>query len=154
MPLTYVDSSALVKRYVPEIGSTWVAQLCQQEPIAGSLLSVPEITSALARRTREGALTGQQRDVLLQAFFRDLQSLLIVRVDRVIVTRAATLLLTAPLPVRLRTLDALHVALAQALFEEAGRQGIETGSFIAADRALLDAARWVGLPTLNPDDYP
>ncbi len=44
--------------YVPELGSTWVASLCQQQPAAISLIAVPELASALARRAREGALRG------------------------------------------------------------------------------------------------
>lgn len=148
MALTYLDSSALAKRYLPEVGSAWVARLCQQEPVAISLLAIPELASALARRTREGALTTQLRDTLFQAFIRDARSFM------VIAQQAATLLLTAPLPVRLRTLDALHVASARLAFAHARRRGVATGSFVTADRALLDAARWAGLPTLNPEDYP
>src|SRR5581483_12201353 len=48
--LAYLDSSALAKRYLPEVGSAWVAHLCQQEPVAISLVAIPELTSALARR--------------------------------------------------------------------------------------------------------
>ncbi len=32
--LSYLDTSALAKRYVPEVGSAWVARLCQREPVA------------------------------------------------------------------------------------------------------------------------
>jgi len=152
--LTYLDSSALAKRYLPEVGSAWVARLCQQEPVAISLVALPELASALARRTREGALTAQQRDTLFQAFLRDARSFMVVEPGQAIAQQAAALLLTAPLLVRLRTLDALHVASARLAFARARRRGVATGSFIAADRALLDAASWAGLPTLNPEDYP
>ncbi len=57
MALTYLDSSALAKRYLPEVGSAWVARLCQQEPVAISLVALPKLAFALARRVREGALT-------------------------------------------------------------------------------------------------
>ncbi len=57
--------------YVPELGSTWVASLCQQQPAAISLIAVPELASALARRAREGALSLKQRDMLFRAFLRD-----------------------------------------------------------------------------------
>ncbi len=79
---------------------------------------------------------------------------MVVEPNQAIAQQAATLLLTAPLPVRLRTLDALHVASARLAFARARRRGVATGSFIAADRALLDAATWAGVPTLNPEDYP
>jgi predicted nucleic acid-binding protein len=154
MALAYLDTSALAKRYLPEVGSAWVARLCRQEPVATSLVAIPELASALARRTRQAALTTQQRDALFQAFVRDARAFTMVEPNQAIAQQAAILLLTAPLPVRLRTLDALHVASAQLAFARAHRRGVATGSFITADRALLDAASWAGLPTLNPEDYP
>ncbi|HYU18788.1 MAG TPA: type II toxin-antitoxin system VapC family toxin, partial [Chloroflexota bacterium] len=99
MPLTYFDSSALVKRYLPELGSAWVTRLCKQEPVAISLVTIPEIASALARRTREGALTTQQREALFQALLGDARSFTVVEPKQAIAQEAATLLLTAPAPV-------------------------------------------------------
>jgi len=154
MPLTYLDTSALVKRYVPEVGSPWITRLCQQEPITTSILAFPEIASALARRTREGALTVLQRDTLFQAFVRDAGSFTLIGMDQMIALQAASFLLSVPPRVRLRTLDALHVASAQGAFDRARRHGVATGSFITSDRALLIAAAWAGLPALNPEDYP
>ncbi len=154
MALAYLDTSALAKRYLPAAGSAWVARLCQQEPVAISLVAIPELASALARRVREGALSAQQRDALFEAFVRDARSFTVVEPGQAIAQQAAALLLTAPLPVRLRTLDALHVASARLAFARARRRGVATGSFVAADRALLDAASWAGLPTLNPEEYP
>jgi uncharacterized protein len=153
VPLAYLDSSALVKRYLPEPGAAWVARLCQQEPIAISFVTVPEVASALARRTREGALTGQQRDMLFQAFVRDARTFTVVGLHQATAQQAASLLLTAPPPVRLRTLDALHVATARWVFARARRRGLDTGSFVTADRALVDAATWAGLPTVNPEEH-
>jgi uncharacterized protein len=154
VPLVYLDSSALVKRYVPEAGSTWVSRLSQQEPVAISLIAVTEVASAIARRTREGALSAEQRDTLFQLLLYDTRSFTVVNLSQVIAQQAATLLLTAPVPIRLRTLDALHVASARWVFARARRRGVATGSFVTADRALVDAAIWAGLPTLNPEDYP
>jgi predicted nucleic acid-binding protein len=154
VPLAYLDTSALAKRYLPEVGSAWVERLCQQEPIAISLLAIPELASALARRAREGGLTTQQRDVLFQAFVRDARSFTVIEPGQAIAQQTAVLLLTAPLSVRLRTLDALHVASAQLAFTRARRRGLATESFVTADRGLLDAASWAGLNTLNPEDYP
>lgn len=153
MALVYLDTSALAKRYLPEVGSGWVARLCQQEPIAISLVAIPELASALARRTREGALTAQQRETIFQGFLRDARSFTVVEPNRAVAQQASILLLTAGPAARLRTLDALHLASAQLAFDRAHRHGIGTGAFISADRALLDAARWAGLPTLNPEDY-
>lgn len=152
MPLTYVDSSALVKRYVPEPGSAWLTALCETEPVAVSLVAVPEIASALARRAREGDLTPEQRDMLFRLFVNDAQSFVVVDLSQAIAQDAAALLMSAPGPMHLRSLDALHLATARWAFARTRRRGIATGPFVAADRALLDAAAWAGLPVLNPED--
>ena len=60
------------KRYIPEAGSRWVTPTnAEAEPIATSLIAVTEIASALARRSREGALTAEQGDTLLRLFLSD-----------------------------------------------------------------------------------
>jgi predicted nucleic acid-binding protein len=54
----YVDTSALVKRYVAEVGSAWVRRLLAhpaQYVIYTSALSQVEVISALQRRVREGS---------------------------------------------------------------------------------------------------
>lgn len=79
---------------------------------------------------------------------------MVVEPIQAIVQQAATLLFMTPPSIRLRTLDASDVAWARLAFARARRHGVATGSFITADRALLDAANWAGLPTLNPEDYP
>src|SRR5215475_12529761 len=55
----YVDTSALVKRYVAEVGSAWVRRLLAhpaQYVIYTSALSPVEVISARQRRVRAGAL--------------------------------------------------------------------------------------------------
>lgn len=142
----------LVKRYIPEVGSAGVTALWQSEPIAISLVTIPEIASTLARRTGEGSLTEQARDTLFRLFRRDAESFVVVDINRTVIQGAAGLLLTAPLPVRLRTLDALHVASAQWAFARGRR--VTTGAFVTADRALADAASWAGPSIVIPEDYP
>ncbi len=151
MPLCYLDTSGLVKRYVPEAGSAWVTHLCEQEPLATSLIAVTEIASALARRAREGSLTEQQRDTLFRAVVRDARTLVLVDTNRLVAQRAAQLLLAAPAHFRLRALDAIHLASAVHTFARARRRGVATGTFVSADEALLAAARWAGLTTQNPE---
>ena len=59
----YVDTSALVKRYVAEVGSAWVRRLLAhpaQYVIYTSALSQVEVISALQRRVREGSLAETQ----------------------------------------------------------------------------------------------
>ena len=65
----YVDTSALVKRYVAEVGSAWVRRLLAhpaQYVIYTSALSQVEVISALQRRVREGSLAVTQAQRLVQ----------------------------------------------------------------------------------------
>lgn len=111
---------------------------------------MPEIACAFGRRAREGALTAEQRDTLFQAFGRDMQSFVVIEPAQAIVRQATTLLLTAAVP--LRTLDALHLATAVWTFARLRRRGFAVGAFVTADRALLGAASWAGLTSINPEE--
>jgi len=60
MPFYQCDSSGLVKRYVDKVGSGWVRAIV--DPSTANIVSIAditraEVTSALARRTREGVIT-------------------------------------------------------------------------------------------------
>jgi uncharacterized protein len=60
MPGMYFDTSALVKRYVSEVGSHWVRiTLARSSPnmVYASALAQPEVLSALQRKVREAQLT-------------------------------------------------------------------------------------------------
>ena len=59
----FLDTSAQVKRYVVEVGSAWVQAIAAQQSgqtIYTSMLTQPEIVSALQRRVREGRLEAPQ----------------------------------------------------------------------------------------------
>ena len=69
MPAYYFDTSALAKRYVVEVGSSWVQAIVAQQSghtIYTSVLTQPEIVSALQRRVREGRLEAHQAQQLAQ----------------------------------------------------------------------------------------
>ena len=59
MPALYVDTSALVKRYVGEVGTIWVRRLLARpvrQAIYTALLAQTEVLSALQRKVRDGTL--------------------------------------------------------------------------------------------------
>ena len=65
----YFDTSALAKRYVVEVGSAWVQALVTQQSgqtIYTSVLTQPELVSALQRRVREGLLEALEAERLAQ----------------------------------------------------------------------------------------
>jgi len=60
------DSSALVKRYVDEVGTAWIRAVV--DPASANIISIADITraemtSAFARRAREGVITLNERMV-------------------------------------------------------------------------------------------
>jgi uncharacterized protein len=68
----FVDTSALAKRYTPEVGTQWL--LTWVEPVFGHTIAIAEITtvemvSVLARHTREGKLSQSSAEALQEQFF-------------------------------------------------------------------------------------
>lgn len=63
MPVYFLDSSALVKRYAAEAGSAWVRGLCEDTTCAIfiSELALVEVGSAFARRYHRGEITDEDR---------------------------------------------------------------------------------------------
>lgn len=153
MPLFYLDSSALAKQYRAETGSSWVQRLTRTQPISVSTLVIVEVNSAIARLVREGTLTTDQRNIVLQRFTLDVETLLVVGLERDIVEDAASLVVQVPTTIPLRSLDALHLATARKLVASA----LTTASaltFISADIRLIAAAQWAGFSTDNPENHP
>src|SRR5262245_48535581 len=70
VPLQYLDTSALVKRYLADQGSGWIRALMTTELVAASDLTTTEIASILARRVREGTLAPTQANELFATFLR------------------------------------------------------------------------------------
>jgi hypothetical protein len=154
MALYYLDTSALVKRYIDEIGSQRVKEICSSDMVATSWLSLTELASALARRTHHGDVTKSRRDEIVQAFLQDSSDeYLLFAVSSGVLQEAADMLLTRPPSVGLRSLDAIHLATAQRSFRAAVQTNTATGALVSADRRLLDAADWAGIAAENPRDY-
>ena len=57
--VAYLDTSALIKRYITEVGSEWIRTLLREPTTRTftSLLTVIEGNCTLARRRREGTLS-------------------------------------------------------------------------------------------------
>jgi predicted nucleic acid-binding protein len=150
MPSYYFDTSALAKRYVVEVGSSWVQAVVAQQSgqmIYTSVLTQPELVSALQRRVREGALEAHQAQHLAQQVLEHMtQSYALVAITPPVITQACALLHRHPL----RAYDALHLACALAVREAIMRQQLSVPVFVAADDALLAAAAAEGFPVDNP----
>lgn len=104
---TYVDTSALLKRYVEEPDSTRAEALLLADPVlATGRHTVVEVRRNLARLLSGSGLTSAR-----QAFTRELSSFVIVELD----DRTCALAAALAEQTGLRTLEALHLGAARRL---------------------------------------
>ncbi len=154
MSVYFLDSSALVKRYVTETGSTWVRALAAPKahnPLIIARITWVEVLSALARRQREGSLTSTDVTWAMRAFRYDLDmQYQVVELDPALAEAAGALVTQHPL----RAYDA--VQLASALRVQSGFAKGQTlaFTFLAADDRLVAVAQANGLLTDNPNHHP
>lgn len=144
----FTDTSALVKYYHPEDGTYEVTRLLE-EPAARhylSRLSLVETVSAFAVKFRLRQIDEQEFDALRRRFYYDIGQ---GRFRILPVTTAryqdAVQLIARHFQSRLRTLDALQLAVALAL---AYRGMLDR--FVCADQPLCDTAIAEGLRVINP----
>jgi hypothetical protein len=150
----YADTSALLKRYVQEVGSPWLIALVapEQHPLViASKLTIVEMTSAFARRRRENTITGAMYDEVNQAFLDDCRAQYqLVDVDDSIIARAQELLDSHPL----RAYDAMHLATALIVNQFYVNTYQRPLTFLCADDRLNVAASAEGLAVDNPNHHP
>jgi len=130
----YVDSSALLKRYIDEPDSEAAEALLRSDP---SLLTARH-TIVEVRRNLARLLDETDAAAARSAFTQDLRVFSIVELDEVTCETAAAIAeLTG-----VRTLDALHLAAAQ-------RVGGSAVPFLTFDLRQAQAARTLGLIVLG-----
>ena len=110
----YIDSSALAKLYLPEPESERLDDFLRgRRDLMISELVITEVISAVARRQREKLLNAKQAHEIRRAITSGHVSDSFRRLDLTpVVHRAAERLLLSSEFIPLRTLDALHLALA------------------------------------------
>ncbi len=142
--MTYLDTSALVKRFVSEAGSSAVQSLLTGGgSIASATIAYAELYSGLTRRQREGVLSQFQYRLACTRLERDWMALVKVELGAEILSSARGLIQRHGL----RAFDAIHLASALGLQAAAN----EPVTFVAADRRLLRAAAGERLATVNPE---
>jgi uncharacterized protein len=141
--LIYFDTSSLAKAYIDEARSDDVDEFLrkQTDRIAICQLSILEMRSTVARRAREGrfdALTAARVWSTFQIDISDelFEILSVVESDYSVATRMIDRV--APLP--LKTLDAIHLAVAERA---------TASSFATSDKHQLNAAEALGLKTIS-----
>lgn len=138
----YVDTSALIKRYVEEEGSAAFDAFCELPSMDRVIcpLGATELTGVLQRHVRTGLLSRHQAGTLRQSFLSDIAAggWRMIDFGADIFARANQLMLHLGTP--LATLDALHLAAAL-------QHGVP--EFATADRQLAVAARKAKLRVHN-----
>ncbi len=149
-----LDTSAVVKRYIREIGTAWVRGIA--DPAASHLIYLAritdvEVTSAVVRRQRGGTISVSDATDTLQQFRRDL-----ILGYRMIEVTPALLSDARSLAERhgLRAYDAVQLAAAVALDARWIAAGTGTITLVSADRELNAAAVAEGLSVEDPNTHP
>ena len=134
MSVAYCDTSALAKWYIPENRSDDVeAFLRENGPVHISGLTAVEMRSLLSRRRRKGHFDAKAEGKIFATFEEDVRKgFLICHPLPADIAQGAVSLISILPDVPLRTLDALHLAMAR----EIDAQAIAT-----ADNVMADAGR-------------
>ena len=154
MTAYFLDSSALVKRYVSETGSAWIQQIT--DPQTGNSLFIARITwvevrSAFARRQREGSLTSTDTTLITQRFRFNLNNQYqVIELDSTLAETAGQLVSQYPL----RAYDAVQLASVLLLQPAFATTQSTQLSFLTADNRLIPIAIALGLLTDNPNNHP
>ena len=140
----YLDASALVKRYIDEVGTRQVNQLFAEPAAIGtSLITHAEVTAALSKAIRMSLLPREEAYVALRVFRVQWPSLMRLQVTEGAVSQAGTLAWEHGL----RGFDAIHLATAF-LWQESAQAPVTFATF---DRHLWRAAQAAGLEVWPKD---
>lgn len=146
MPIIYLDTSALVKKYVDESGSSDVQKLIKSADHSGtSWITRTEMAAALSRAVRMKLFSASEAEVAWNKFLDEWSALSRLKVSGQIIDHAASLAWAYPL----RGYDAVHLASAM-LWQETLEAPITMATF---DRELWAAGKKAGLKVW-PEELP
>ena len=154
MAVYFFDSSALVKRYLQETGSSWVIGIIDSIPpheIFVSRLTSVEIVSAIVRKARGGGLSHVQAAAAIAAFRADwLNDYVVVEVTESLASQATQLAETHAL----RSADAVQLATALAVQDKISGLGLSPLTMISSDAELNVVAQTERLSVDDPNAHP
>ena len=151
----FVDSSALVKRYVQETGTARVRRLTRHNPSTITYIAritVVELTSAVARR-RKGTppLAPSRASSILRRFRQHLDGrYTVIEIPPALLDEAARLANAHTL----RAYDAVQLAAALEINRREQAAGYDPVTLVSADRDLNAAATAEGLTVQDPNLHP
>ncbi|MEH1786842.1 MAG: type II toxin-antitoxin system VapC family toxin [Nostoc sp.] len=154
MAVYFLDSSALVKRYISETGSVWVLGLfdpaLNNEAFIAAITGV-EIIAAITRRSRSGSISITDATITRNQFKIDLQKdYQIVEITENIINSGMVLSETYGL----RGYDAIQLAVGRVVNTICIANGLPPITFVSADNELNAAVVSEGLMIENPNSHP
>src|SRR5947209_17339968 len=154
MATYFLDTPAIIKRYIFEPGQAWILSLCnpaQGHDLYISQAALVEVGAAICRRAREKSISIAERDRLITVFRQDSkQAYNSWPVTTDLYISAGDLCRSH----RLRAYDAVQLACTLALREYTLANHVSELIFVCADVSLLDIAGVEGLQVENPNNYP
>jgi hypothetical protein len=154
MQAYFMDSSALVKRYIKEIGTAWVINLFRPHSfnqIFVSEITLAEVIAALARRHRGASLTTAAYNRSVARFRRTFDNKFFpVPVNFPLIENASRL----AEKYFLRGYDSVQLAAAIEVHTTRKLVGALPLTFVTADTELYNAAQSKGLLVDNPNLHP
>jgi predicted nucleic acid-binding protein len=158
MSIYYLDSSALVKYYVSEPGSTWVTELATSRQATNTdwlhtlllgEVGIPEVAAALSILARTGKIPTVERQRAYQRLLADANTRFkVVGIISVDYYAAADLTQRHPL----KAYDAVQLAMALRQKRVLSEFDLPL-TFVSGDRTLLQAAQAEGLLTDDPFEH-
>lgn len=153
MAIYFIDSSALVKRYINETGSKWILNLfnpgLNHEVFIAAIAGV-EIVAAITRRGRGGSINVTDATTACDRFKYDLVSeYQVIEITESIINSAMALVQVRGL----RGYDAVQLAAGCAVNTICIAHSLPPVIFVSADNELNTAATNEGLTVENPNNY-
>ncbi len=141
--ILYLDTSALVKRYIAEAHSPQIALAISQADIVGSsMIAQVEAMAALSKAIRTQTISPEEAALAAEIFRNDWPNLIRLQTTEFVIDRAAAL----AWEMGLRGYDAVHLASAIIWQEGMG----ESITFATFDKHLWQAAREKNLRPFPP----
>ncbi|WP_414621758.1 type II toxin-antitoxin system VapC family toxin [Calothrix sp. CCY 0018] len=153
MAVYFIDSSALVKRYISETGSTWILNLfnpsLNHEVLVAAITGV-EIVAAITRRARGGSINVTDATTACDQFKHDFVSeYQVIEIAENIINLAIALAQSRGL----RGYDAVQLAAGSTVNDLCIANNLPPIIFVSADNELNTAATNEGLTVENPNNY-
>jgi hypothetical protein len=154
--IIFLDTNALLKLCILELGSKWIRQFVKNKQIVISELSLFEAATAIRRRYVDGLLTEAQALRLIANIERDSAKYEVLAMGGPTqLDRLNTLIFTFATTIRIRALDGLQLVASE--IAQADAQSLMPPApfiFVSSDKHLLQAATALGFSTENPEAHP